>query len=141
MPHSPRIDSDGSVLLLDSGRGQIVRIDPTSGARADIGFCPGFLRGMALHDGHAIVTISKPRGGTFAGLELDAALAARDADAWCGVLIVNLASGDIVEWIRLEGAITEVFDVAAMPGTRCPMAVGPGTLEMRNTISFEPLPE
>jgi uncharacterized protein (TIGR03032 family) len=140
MPHSPRIDRDGSVLLLDSGRGQIVRVDPDSGGRTDLAFCPGFLRGMALHDGHAIVTISKPRGGTFAGLDLDAALTARGADAWCGVLIVNLSTGDIVEWIRLEGAITELFDVAAMPGVRCPMAIGPGTLEMQNTISFDPLP-
>ena len=55
------------------------------------------------------------------------------------MLIVNLASGDIVEWIRLEGAISELFDVVAMPGVRCPMAIGPGTLEMQNTISFEPL--
>ena len=140
MPHSPRIARDGSVLLLDSGRGRIVRVDPASGARSDIAFCPGFLRGMALHDGHAIVTVSKPRNGTFAGLDLDAALAERDAEPWCGVLIVNLASGDIVEWIRLEGAISELFDVVAMPGVRCPMAIGPGTLEMQNTISFEPLP-
>lgn len=140
MPHSPRIDRDGSVVLLDSGRGQIIRVDPATGDRRDIAFCPGFLRGLALHDGHAIVTVSKPRGGGFAGLELDAALNGRDADPWCGVLVVSLATGDIVEWIRLEGAITELFDVAALPGVRCPMAIGPGTLEMQTTISFDPLP-
>ncbi|KQM67844.1 hypothetical protein ASE75_02870 [Sphingomonas sp. Leaf17] len=141
MPHSPRVDADGSVILLDSGRGWIVRVDPVTGTRTDIAFCPGFLRGLALHDGHAIVTVSKPRKGNFAGLDLDDALAARDADPWCGVLIVNLATGDIVEWIRLEGFITEVFDVVAMPGVRCPMAIGPGTLELQSTISFDPLPE
>ena len=139
MPHSPRIDHNGSVLLLDSGRGQIVRIDPASGTSADIAFCPGFLRGLSLHDNHAIVTVSKPRGGTFAGLSLEAELASRDAAPWCGVLIVNLATGDVVEWIRIEGAITELFDVVAMPGVRCPMAIGPGTLEMQSTISFEDL--
>ena len=74
MPHSPRIDHDGSVVLLDSGRGQIVRIDPANGASVDIAFCPGFLRGLSLHAGHAIVTVSKPRGGTFAGLGLEAAM-------------------------------------------------------------------
>jgi uncharacterized protein (TIGR03032 family) len=137
MPHSPRIYRD-HVLVLDSGRGQIIRIDPTTGKRTDLTVCPGFLRGMSIHNGHALVTVSKPRNGTFAGLALDAALAERDAEAWCGVLVVNLASGDIVEWIKLEGFITELFDVAAMPNVVCPMSVGPETLEIRSTITFDP---
>lgn len=137
MPHSPRVVGD-RIYVLDSGRGRIVRIDPATGEKTDIAFCPGFLRGMSIVDGHAIVTVSKPRNGSFAGLLLDGELKARDAEPWCGVLIVNLASGDIVEWIRLEGHITEMFDVAAMPGVVCPMSVGPNTAEMQNTISFEP---
>lgn len=140
MPHSPRVDSDGSVVLLDSGRGRICRVDPASGAITDIAFCPGFLRGLALHDGFAFVTLSKPRNGNFSGLQLDEEMRARDATAWCGVMIVDLATGDVVEWIRLEGQIAELFDVVAMPGVRCPMAIGPGTLEMQNSISFDPLP-
>jgi uncharacterized protein (TIGR03032 family) len=127
------------VYALDSGRGQIIRIDPATGGKTDIAFCPGFLRGLAIHDGHAIVTLSKPRNGTFNGLLLDGALRERDADPWCGILIVNLSTGDIVEWVRLEGHITELFDVAAIPGVRCPMALGPNTIEIHNSISFEPL--
>ncbi len=55
------------------------------------------------------------------------------------MLIVNLRSGDIVEWIRLEGVIAELFDVAAMPGVRCPMALGPATTEIHNSITFDPI--
>jgi uncharacterized protein (TIGR03032 family) len=138
MPHSPRVVGD-AVYALDSGRGQIIRIDPATGAKTDIAFCPGFLRGMAIHDGHAIVTISKPRDGTFKGLLLDGELRRRDADPWCGLLIVSLATGDIVEWIRLEGHITELFDTAVLPGVRCPMALGPGTVEIQNSVSFDPI--
>ncbi len=136
MPHSPRL-VDGRLYALDSGRGQIIEVDPKSGEKRDIAFCPGFLRGMSIHDGHAIVTVSKPRDGTFKHLSLDGELAKRDAEPWCGLLIVNLATGDLVEWIRLEGHITELFDVTAMPGVDCPMAVGPDTPEMRGTISFD----
>ena len=143
MPHSPRV-ADGQVYALDSGRGQIIRIDPTSGKKTDIAFCPGFLRGMSIHRGHAVVTVSKPRDGSFKGLALDAEMAKRDAEPWCGVLIVDLAKGDIVEWIRLEGGITELFDAVAMPGVRCPMSVGPASAEIRSTIVFDeevaPLP-
>lgn len=138
MPHSPRVVGD-MLYVLDSGRGRIIRVDPASGAKADIAFCPGFLRGLAIHDGHAVVTVSKPRNGTFNGLLLDGEMKARDAEPWCGILIVSLATGDIVEWIRLEGHITELFDVAAMPGVRCPMSLGPATVEIQNSISFEAL--
>jgi uncharacterized protein (TIGR03032 family) len=135
MPHSPRVH-EGAVYALDSGRGQLVRIDPDNGDREDIAFCPGFLRGLSIHNGHALVTVSKPRGGTFEGLSLDDELKTRDSDAWCGVLIIKLATGEIVEWIRIDGHITELFDVAAMPGVRCPMAIGPNTLEAQGNLTF-----
>lgn len=138
MPHSPRVHGTG-LYALDSGRGEIVRIDPASGNRKTIAFCPGFLRGMAIHAGYALVTVSKPRNGTFRGLALDDALRSRDAEPWCGVLVVDLASGDIVEWVKLEGFITELFDVVAMPGVECPMAIAPESAELRSAISFDPL--
>lgn len=140
MPHSPRL-SGGTLYALDSGRGQIIRVDPETGAKIDIAFCPGFLRGLSIHDGHAIVTVSKPRNGTFNGLLLDGELKSRDAEPWCGIMIVSLATGDIVEWIKLDGHITELFDVCVMPGVRCPMSLGHGTAEIQSTITFNALPE
>lgn len=137
MPHSPRVVGDW-VYALDSGRGHIIQIDPHTGSKRDVAFCPGFLRGMAIHNNHAIVTVSKPRDGTFRGLLLDEELTNRDAEAWCGVMIVDLTSGDTVEWIRLQGHITELFDVTTLPGVICPMSVGPASLEIQNTISFDP---
>jgi uncharacterized protein (TIGR03032 family) len=136
MPHSPRVVGE-TVWALDSGRGRIVRIDPRTGAKTDVAFCPGFLRGLAIHDGHAVVTVSKPRNGTFNGLLLDGEMSARDAEPWCGVMIVNLGSGDVVEWIKLDGHITELFDVTTLPGIACPMSIGPGTAEMLNAVTFE----
>jgi uncharacterized protein (TIGR03032 family) len=138
MPHSPRVARDGSVWLLDSGRGMLARVDPASGKRTDIAFCPGFLRGLSLHRGFAVATVSLPRDGAFTGLALDEALAKRDADPWCGVLIVDLRTGDTVEWIRLSGAIRELFDVAVIPETRCPMALGVGSPDIQSLISFDP---
>jgi Domain of unknown function (DUF4915) len=70
--------------------------------------------------------ITCSRGMADSGLALDDEMKKRDADGWCGVQIVNLASGDIVQWIRIEGA---VYDVAVLPGVRRPMAAsfhGPG---------------
>jgi uncharacterized protein (TIGR03032 family) len=137
MPHSPRLTADG-IYLLDSGRGQIVRIDLESGARTDIAFCPGFLRGLAIHNGHAIATVSLPRDGAFAGLALQDELKKRDGEPWCGVCIVDLRTGDLVEWIRLNGAIKELFDVAVISDVRCPMALGVQSPDIQSLISYDP---
>lgn len=135
MPHSPRVVGD-KVFLLDSGRGYIVEVDINDGSRRNIAFVPGFMRGLEIHDGFAMVTLSKPRYGTFAGLDLDAELQARGQTPWCGVVIVDLSTGQLVEWFRLEGDITELFDVAALPSIAAPMSLGPNSNELMDTISF-----
>lgn len=138
MPHSPRI-WDGRLWALDSGRGWLIEVDPKTGDKRDVCFCPGFLRGLSIVDGHALVTVSKPRDGAFHGLELDDTLKAKDGEPWCGVLVIDIGAGAIVEWVRLEGHITECFDVTAMPGVTCPMSLGPGTAEIQSTITVEPM--
>ncbi|MEA2977340.1 MAG: hypothetical protein QOF19_2860 [Alphaproteobacteria bacterium] len=136
MPHSPRV-VDGNLWVLDSGRGYIARVDETTGKREDVAFCPGFLRGLSIWNGHGIATVSLPRDGTFKDLELEKNIKARGGVPWCGIQIVDLRTGDIVQWIRLQGFIKELFDVGVIPGARCPMALGVGTPEVQHTISYE----
>ncbi|WP_454916093.1 TIGR03032 family protein [Xanthobacter sediminis] len=136
MPHSPRVHG-GHLYVLDSARGYLVRVDPQTGAKEDVAFCPGFMRGLSFHDGHAIVTLSLPRHLSFSGLPIEQEIARRGGTAWCGVQIINLASGDVVEWIRLEGAIRELFDVTVLPGVRCPMAAPLQGGELASVITIE----
>jgi uncharacterized protein (TIGR03032 family) len=137
MPHSPRIVGD-ELLLLESGRGEIVRIDPGSGRAQALAFCPGFLRGMAIVGSHAVVGVSKPRAADFGALPLQATLDAQGAEPWCGILVVDLRDGRIVHFIRYESEISELFDVAILPGVRNPMTIGPATEEVLTTIRFDP---
>ncbi|SEL87168.1 TIGR03032 family protein [Roseovarius azorensis] len=123
MPHSPRLRGS-ELYVLDSGRGQLCRVDRLTGSAEPIAFLPGFLRGLAFVGNHAIVTLSLPREASFSGLALDEALRIRDAEPWCGVQVIDLASGDVVQWIRLGGPIRELFDVAVLPGTATPMSIG-----------------
>lgn len=139
LPHSPRVH-DGRLWALDSGRGLIVTIDPVSGATEEVAFCPGFLRGLAFHNGHAIVTVSKARESALGKLPLGETLAARGMTDRCGVMIVELASGRIVEAIEYDGKISEMFDVALLPGVRNPMSIGPLTVEMIGAVSIGDAP-
>ena len=123
MPHSPRVWR-GQLYVLDSGRGYLCRVDRDSGAAERIAFLPGFLRGLAFSGNYAIATLSLPRDRSFAGLELDDELKRRDGEPWCGVQIVDLTTGDVVQWIRLTGGIRELFDVTVLPGATSPMSIG-----------------
>ena len=137
MPHSPRV-RDGAVWALDSGRGELVRLDPSTGARETICFWPGFLRGLAFHGDYALITSSLPRNGTFAGLELGDALDANGAPPWCGVIIVDLRTGEIAHSLKLDGVVSELFDVAVLPGVRCAISIGPEVSDLETVVSFNP---
>ncbi|MDS3860716.1 TIGR03032 family protein [Thermosynechococcaceae cyanobacterium BACA0444] len=135
MPHSPRW-YQGRLWLLNSGRGEFGYLD---GSRfQSVCFCPGYLRGLAFCNDYAIVGLSKPREKSFAGLPLDERLAELKTEARCGLCVVDLKRGDIVHWLHLDGVITELYDVAVLPGVRRPMALGFATDEIRRVLTIEP---
>jgi uncharacterized protein (TIGR03032 family) len=142
MPHSPRLHDAGDGLklwLLDSGTGRFGHADPDTGTLIPVAFCPGYARGLACHGRFAVIGLSRPRNNkTFEGLPLDAALAKHGATARSGLLVVDVLTGDTVHWLRLDGIIEELYDVAILPDTRRPMALGLKTDEIRRTISIGP---
>jgi len=137
MPHSPRLH-DGRLWLLNSGEGSFGWVDPATGRFTPLCFCPGYARGLAFVGNHAVIGLSLARENrTFQGLGLDGALAARDSAARCGLLVVDLTSGDAVEWLRIEGVIHELFDVAVLPGVTCPSAIGLKGDEVLRVIALD----
>ncbi len=139
MPHSPRWH-DGKLWLQESGTGYLGYVDPEEGRFEPVVFCPGYMRGMAITNNFAVVAISKAREAhSFGGLKLEDNLKEREADARCGLLVVELNSGSIVHWLRLEGIVEELFDVAVLPGVIRPRAVGFMNDEIARTISLPPI--
>jgi uncharacterized protein (TIGR03032 family) len=136
MPHSPRWHN-GKLWLLNAGTGHLGWVDFETKRFVPFTFCPGFLRGLSMHGDIAAIGLSKPRNKRFEGLDLDAELAKRDADPWCGVQFVSLITGDVQQWVRFEGDLNEVFDVCFLPGVRNPMLVGLKTADVRELITFE----
>ena len=135
MPHSPRWH-DGKLWVLNSGTGELGWIEE-GGAFRPLAFCPGFLRGLTFFGGYAAVGLSKPRHGRFEGLALDEKIREKDADPWCGIQIISLATGDVVQWLRFDGAIAELFDICALPGVQNAITLGPNSPEIRDFVTFE----
>ena len=135
MPHSPRVYRD-RLWLLNSGTGYFGRLDPTSGAFEPLAFCPGYLRGLAFVGDYAVVGLSRPRHDkTFGGLALDQELARRGAEARCGLLVIDLRTGDTAHWVRLEGMVSELYDVVVLPGVTRPGLLGLKSDEIQRTIA------
>lgn len=138
MPHSPRLAGD-KLYLLDSGTGRFGVVDPAAGRFEEIAFCPGFARGLSIVGDYALIGLSLPRENkTFSGLPLDDDLKARDAQPRCGLIVVDLRTGDTVHWIRIEGVVTEIYDVAMIPGLTRPMAIGTRADDIKRMISLAP---
>jgi uncharacterized protein (TIGR03032 family) len=136
MPHSPRW-ANGRLWVLNAGTGHLGWVDLEKKRFVPLAFVPGFARGLSIIGNVAAVGLSKPRNQRFEGLPLGAELRKRDAEPWCGVQILSLANGDVMNWIRFEGDITEVFDISFLPNVRNPMMIGLRTPEIRDLITFE----
>ena len=51
-------------------------------------------------------------------------------------VVIDLDSGDIHHWARLEGVVSELYDVVILPGVVRPMALGFKTDEIQRTIAI-----
>lgn len=136
MPHSPRWHN-GKLWLLNAGTGQLGWVDFEKKAFVPHAFVPGFARGLSIIGNVAAVGLSKPRNQRFEGLQLDEELKKRDAEPWCGVQIISLVNGDVLNWIRFDGDMGEIFDISFLPNVKHPMMIGLRTNEIRDLITFE----
>ncbi len=135
MPHSPRWYRR-RLWLLNSGTGELGHVDLDNGRFEPLCFVPGYARGLAFHGKYALVGLSKARNQTFTGLALDGQLKKRSAEARCGIVVVDLDTGDLLHHLRIEGVVDEVFDVAVVPGAIRPMLLGFKTDEIKHMVRF-----
>ena len=111
MPHSPPSRPRASICSIPgahAGQGR-----SKSGAQDRHRLLPGFLRGR-IHNGYAIATVPCRAHGAWRARDWDE-LKKRDGSPGAAICVVDLRSGDLVEWSRLNGAIKELFDVAMIP--------------------------
>lgn len=137
MPHSPRLYRD-RIWLLNSGTGEFGFVEAQTGKFQAIAFCPGYARGLAFVGSHAVIGLSLPRENrTFSGLPLDENLRRRDSEPRCGLLVISLESGDITAWMRIEGIVRELYDVATLPNVRRPSVIGFKGDDVKYIITIE----
>ncbi|MGZ8308159.1 MAG: TIGR03032 family protein [Allosphingosinicella sp.] len=138
MPHSPRLHA-GKLWVANSGTGEFGHVDLASGKFIPLCFAAGYLRGTALFGDYAVLSLSTFRAGRSGHAGLQERLRSANLEAWCGLQIVSLRTGEEVHRLRFEGVITELFDVAVLEAARNPTAIGMQYKDVQDHITVEPL--
>ncbi len=120
MPHSPRWYLD-RLWLLESGTGELVTVDPETGQKTAVVRVPGFARGLAFVGRYAFIGLSRIRETSTFG---DLPIAAQSAELKCGIWVIDLPTGQIVQFMQFQAGVEEIFAVEALPGMRFPELVG-----------------
>lgn len=133
MPHSPRFYQD-KLWVLNSGTGNFGYSDLQTGKYQPVAFCPGFVRGLAFHKNYAIVGLSKLRDGRLNGLQLEKHLS--DNGGLCGLMVIDINTGTILHWLKFDGEVSEIYDVAVLLGVKKPAILSTDSEEIQRIVSF-----
>jgi uncharacterized protein (TIGR03032 family) len=118
MPHSPRVYGN-ELLVLESGRGSLARVDRRNGNLNTIAEFSGFTRGLDFWGNLAFVGLSQVRQkGTFDGLPLTDRLP--EEERFCGIQVLNLATGQLQAFLKFDSGVHEIFAVQVLPGIQFP---------------------
>jgi uncharacterized protein (TIGR03032 family) len=107
MPHSPYWH-DEQLWLLNSGAGELWRVNPQTGEHDVVCALPGFLRGLYCVGNHALIGLCQIRERhIFGGLPVQE----RFQKLLCGVALVNLTTGALVGLLEFTNGCQELYDV------------------------------
>jgi len=115
MPHSPRV-FDGSLYVLLSATGELVKVDVASGKRTTVVKIEGFVRGMAKCQDYLFVGLSKLRKNSSTFAKLPFSEKANKA----GVVVVHLPTGAIAGQLIYRSSVDEIYDIHILNGKNRP---------------------
>lgn len=121
LPRAPRWRGE-DLYLLNVGTAEFGRIDRERKCFVPICQCPGYPTGLSFIRRWAVVSVSSSPPAEAAGLELPAtaSFAARKATLFSGLLLIDLATGDIAHHAYGEAEGFTVNGAEILPG--CPLA-------------------
>ncbi|MBL4715089.1 MAG: TIGR03032 family protein [Bacteroidia bacterium] len=122
MPHSPRI-YNGSLYVLLSATGEIVKVNIDNGTFDVIKKLDGFVRGMDKYGDYLFIGLSKLRQNSSTFKDLPIAKLANQA----GIIVIHLPTGAIIGQILYKNSVDEIYDVQVLPNLK-----RPGILNTKN---------
>lgn len=135
MPHSPRC-WNGYVYFCESGQGLVRRFDPRTREVVDVVKLQGFTRGIDFFGPLMFVGLSKAR---FSSVAEPAPIAQECVETQSGIWCINLTDHSVVGYVKFEGNIDQIYDVAVLPGVVYPELLLPDDEQAMKVFHFPPL--
>ncbi len=132
MPHSPRY-YQGQVYFCESGKGLVCRYDPQSRELSVVQKLQGFPRGIDFYGPLMFVGLSKTRASDVAN---PAPIADEYDETFSGIWIINLEDEQVLGYVKFEGDVNQIYDVAVMHGTRYPELLEPQHEKVPQIFNF-----
>ncbi len=117
MPHSPRLH-DGALWVLNSGAGELWRVELGSFRHDVVCRLPGYLRGLCFVGQFALVGHSTIREKHIFG---DLPVQQKTLKLRCGVAVVDTLAGSQIGFFEFTEGCTELYDVQFLPNVFRPM--------------------
>lgn len=127
-PRSPR-SHRGRLWLLEAGKGRLCRADLKQRRIVPVADCPGYPMALAFLEDAAVVALSQPAGGWKAPVAVSGT-----PGGFCGLAVFDIATGELLHWLRLGHPVARVSGLAPLTGYRRPRAVGFRTDEISRTV-------
>jgi len=135
MPHSPRCHQ-GMVYFCESGRGLVKCFDPVTGELSTIAKLQGFTRGIDFYGPLMFVGLSKLRQSE---VENPAPIASEYSESLSGIWIINLESNQVLGFIRFEGDVDQIYDIAVLPSMTYPELIEVDNENVKHIFNFPTL--
>lgn len=119
MPHSPRIVGE-YIYLLESAKGELVRIHRESLHKETVVKLNGLVRGLSIVNNTAFIGISKVREKSSTFSKLGDNVKADHASIYA----IDLFSGMVLGKLRFESIIQEIYDINCFENTRSVAIMG-----------------
>jgi uncharacterized protein (TIGR03032 family) len=131
MPHSPMMHN-GSLYLLLSASGEVIKVDVEQKSFEVIRRLDGFCRGMDIHGDYLFVGMSKLRknSSTFAQLPF-----AGNAD-WAGVQVIHLPTRALAGELRFRASVDEIYAVSILADSVRPNMLGTGDVTHKASLAI-----
>ncbi|MBD2472968.1 TIGR03032 family protein [Nostoc sp. FACHB-145] len=121
MPHSPVWYQD-YLWFLNSGTGELWRVEPESLEYHLVCTLPGFLRGLAFAGNYALIGLCQIRERHIFG---DLPIQRKFEQLKCGVAIVDLQTGQTTGLLEFTTGCREIYAVQFLPEVLCPNLLNP----------------
>lgn len=131
MPHSPRWH-DGRLWLLNSGAGELLTLDPSTGLVDVVCSLPAYLRGLCFIGHYAVVGLCQIREKhIFGGLPVQQTY----AHLISGIAVIDLTTGSRVGTFHFTSGCTEIYDIQYLHHCHSPNILQAGSEAARQAFT------